>query len=135
MRKEHIGSHEQVDWTGVATEFYDSTKSIRSIARDLGVSETAIRKHAKRHGWRRPSAVAHAATRGVSRLAGALESQLANVDSIIERSRRFVAAMIQLGAEPSKIAAALSISERALFAEFGGEIEFHAGRRRNAMAG
>jgi hypothetical protein len=128
MQKAHTESHKQVDWTSIATEFYDTAKSIRSIAQAVGISETAIRKHAKRHGWRRPSAIAHADERGVSRLAGALESELANVNGVIERSRRFVAAMIQLGAEPSKIAAALSISDRALFAEFGGEIEFHTGR-------
>jgi hypothetical protein len=133
MQNVHTAVQEGVDWACVATQFYDTTKSIRSIARDIGISETAIRKHAKRHGWHRPSAVALADERGVSCLGGALESQLANVDSVIERSRRFVAAMIQLGAEPSRIAAALSISERALFAEFGGEIEFHAGRRRNAV--
>jgi hypothetical protein len=129
MQNVHTENQEGVDWTSVAAEFYDTTKSIRSIARSAGISETAIRKHAKRHGWHRPSAIAHADERGVSRLAGAIESELANVDGVIERSRRFIAAMIQLGAEPSKIAVALSISERALFAEFGGEIEFHAGRR------
>lgn len=129
MQQTHTEIEPTVNWNAIAIEFYDTTKSIRSIAQAVGVSETAIRKHAKRHGWHRPSAVAHAGTRGVSHLGNALEAQIANVDSVIERSRRFVAAMVQLGAEPSRIAAALSISERALFAEFGGEIEFHAGRR------
>jgi hypothetical protein len=133
MQQTHTETEPAIDWGRVATEFYDTTKSIRLIAQAVGVSDTAIRKHAKRHGWHRPSAVAHAETRGVSHLGDALEAQLANVDSVIERSRRFVAAMIQLGAEPSRIAAALSISERALFAEFGGEIEFHVGRRRNGV--
>jgi hypothetical protein len=135
MQQPHNEADRAVDWGLVANEFYDSIKSIRSIGRAFGVSDAAIRKHAKRHGWHRPSAVAHANARGVSHLADALQSQLASVDSVIERSRRFVAAMIQLGAGPAKIAAALSISERALFAEFGGEIEFHAGRRRNVTAG
>jgi hypothetical protein len=93
MQNTHSES-QGVDWTSVATEFYDTTKSVRSIARAAGISETAIRKHAKRHGWRRPSAAAHVETRGVSHLGGALEAQ-------------------------------------ALFAEFGAEIEFHAGRRLN----
>ena len=132
MQKAHIEGP-GVDWQKIAAELYGTTKSIRSIANAVGVSETAIRKHAKRHGWSRPSAVAHAEARGVTLLAGSLEAQLAKVDSVIERSRRFVAAMVQLGAEPGNIAAALNISERALFAEFGGEIEFHAGRRRNAV--
>lgn len=131
MQQTHTETELALDWNRVATEFYDTTQSIRSIARAFSVSETAIRKHAKLHGWHRPSAVAHAGMRGVSQLGTALEAQLATVDSVIERSRRFVAAMVQLGGEPVKIAAALGISERALFAEFGGEIEFHSGRRRS----
>jgi transposase-like protein len=73
MQKAYTESHKPVDWTSIATEFYDTAKSIRSIAQAVGVSETAIRKHAKRHGWHRPSAVAHAETRCVSHLADALE--------------------------------------------------------------
>lgn len=131
MQKAHTEIQEQVDWSGIASDFHNSTKSLRAIARDFGVSDAAVRKHAKRCGWHRPSAVG-AVDRDTSTLANALAAQLASVDSVIERSRRFVAAMVQLGAEPSAIAGALNVSERALFAEFGGEIEFHAGRSRNA---
>jgi hypothetical protein len=132
MQQTHTQMEAAVNWSGISADFYDTTKSIRSIAQAFGVSETAVRKHAKRHGWHRPSAIPHVGRRGVSHMGSALEAQLANIDSVIERSRRFVTAMVHLGAEPAKIAAAMGISERSLFAEFGGEIEIHAGRHRNA---
>ena len=133
MQKSHTAPDRRVDWHQIATAFYTTSRSFRSIAADAGVSHTAIAKHARRHGWRRPSHDGMMTNNAsVSLLARAVEVQLATIDGVHERSRCFVAAMIQLGAEPSRIAAALSISEPALFAEFGGEIEFHAGRRRNA---
>ncbi|UQD96142.1 hypothetical protein [Bradyrhizobium japonicum] len=123
-----------VEWVKIAEAFYHSTKSVRAIAAEHGISETAIRKHAKQNGWRRPSAVARPMERRVSVLADAIEAQLVSIDSVIERSRRFVAAMIQLGAEPREIAAALSVSERALMVEFRGEFSRHSGLSGSAVA-
>lgn len=120
-------SVQSVEWSKVAEDYYHTTKSIRAIAIKHGISDTAIRKHAKLHGWRRPSAVSLASARRVSVLSHAIEVQLATVDSVIERSRRFVAAMIQLGAEPADIARALSVSERSLMVEFRGEFNRHNG--------
>ncbi|MGR4929290.1 hypothetical protein ACIPUD_21195 [Bradyrhizobium sp. CAR08] len=116
-----------IDWSSIGEAYYHSSKSVRAIAVENGLSETAIRKHAKQNGWRRPSAVAHPLERRVSVLAEAIEAQLVSIDSVIERSRRFVAAMIQLGAEPREIAAALSVTERALLVEFRGEFDRHNG--------
>jgi hypothetical protein len=43
------------DWIKIGDEFQKTLKSIRGIARDNGVSDTAVRKEAKRRGWVRPS--------------------------------------------------------------------------------
>jgi hypothetical protein len=117
------------DWRSISVAYFNSTMSLRGIASQFGISDAAIRKHARKHGWQRPSAVGTPALRGVTPLGKAMESQLAGVDSVIERSRRFVAAMIQLDATPAAIAEALGVTEKALNIEFGDEFHFHTARR------
>jgi hypothetical protein len=129
MQSTHIETDQPTDWREISVAYFGSAESLRSIAKRLGVSDAAIRKHAKRHGWQRPSAVADPAARGVAPLARAMEAQLATADGVIERSRRFVAAMIQLDATPAIVADALGITERSLNIEFGGEFLFHTARR------
>lgn len=46
------------DWTAIGEAVTKSLKSIRQIARENGLSDTAIRKEIKRRGWTRPTALA-----------------------------------------------------------------------------
>jgi hypothetical protein len=116
MHHEHTEDHGRIDWAAIARDYFAAAKSIRAIARDRGgVTEAAIRKHAKRHKWIRPDP---SSPQPLESLFRALSAQLASRDGVTERSRCFVAAMVALRAPRADIAAALAISERALVAEF-----------------
>lgn len=41
------------DWDAIEREFRAGSLSVREIARQHGITDTAIRKHAKQHGWER----------------------------------------------------------------------------------
>jgi hypothetical protein len=41
------------DWEAIEAEYSAGVKSIRAIASDYGIGESAIRKRAKRDGWQR----------------------------------------------------------------------------------
>jgi len=41
------------DWIAIEGVYRAGVKSIADIAKDHGISDTAIRKHAKKHGWLR----------------------------------------------------------------------------------
>ncbi len=43
----------RIDWEAIEAEFSAGAKSVNAIAKDHGISETAIRKRAKRDGWQR----------------------------------------------------------------------------------
>src|SRR5687767_7113803 len=43
------------EWIRIADAIQNSTKSIREIARERNVSDTAVRKMMKKHGWARPN--------------------------------------------------------------------------------
>ncbi len=43
----------RIDWEAIEAEFSAGAKSVRAIAGDHGVAESAIRKRAKRDGWQR----------------------------------------------------------------------------------
>lgn len=47
------------DWSAVRKEFEAGVLSNRALAKKHGVSEAAIRKHAKKDGWRKPDAGAN----------------------------------------------------------------------------
>jgi hypothetical protein len=119
MRKLHDVTKPAADWAAISVEFHRPDVSIRAIARPHGISDAAIRKHAKRHRWRRPG-VPH--DPGVGHLAKVLADSLASIDGVFERSRLFVAAMVALKVDRADIAAALAISETALQSEFGCEL-------------
>lgn len=42
------------DWIQIGEAIQNSTKSIREIARERNLSDTAVRKMMKKHGWARP---------------------------------------------------------------------------------
>jgi len=119
MRKSHDAPKPHPDWAAISIEFHRLGVSIRALARAHGISEAAIRKHAKRHRWRRPGAPHDP---GVGHLAKILADSLAAIDGVLERSRLFVAAMVALKVDPADIAAAFAISETALQSEFGREL-------------
>jgi hypothetical protein len=119
MRKPHDVTKPTADWATISVEFHRPNVSIRAIARAHGISEAAIRKHAKRYRWRRPG-VPH--DPGVEHLAKALADSLGSIDGVFERSRLFVCAMVALRVDRSGIAAALAISEQALIGDFAKEL-------------
>jgi hypothetical protein len=43
----------QPDWEAIESAFRAGSLSIRTIADQHGISDAAIRKHAKKHGWQR----------------------------------------------------------------------------------
>jgi DNA-directed RNA polymerase specialized sigma24 family protein len=122
MTNTHSENESSIGWTEIGAAFRDPKLSIRTIARRHGVSDTAIRKHAKRHGWRRPAAASSDVSVGVVALARAIETQLTSIDGVFERSRRFVSAMVALGSPVSEIADALEVSEAAVRSEFAQEL-------------
>lgn len=119
MRKSHDAPKPHPDWVAISIEFHRLGVSIRALARAHGISEAAIRKHAKRYRWRRPG-VPH--DPGVEHLAKALADSLGSIDGVFERSRLFVSAMVALRVDRSGIAAALAISEQALIGDFAKEL-------------
>jgi hypothetical protein len=50
---EPIGKPKEPDWAWIEHEYRNGARSLREIAREAGVSQPAISKHAKRHGWTR----------------------------------------------------------------------------------
>ena len=43
----------RAEWIAIEGEFRAGKRSIREIADDYGITDTAIRKRAKAHGWLR----------------------------------------------------------------------------------
>jgi hypothetical protein len=109
-----------IDWTGVSDQYFKSDKSLRSIAREFGITDTAIRKHAADRGWVRPDKAG--GTEDIGRLASSLALAMISIDGVSNRSKRFVSAMVKLNAGPVEIADGLEISEAALRAEFANEL-------------
>lgn len=48
-----------IDWSEVRREFEAGILSNRALAKKYGVSEAAVRKHAKKGGWRKPRGAAN----------------------------------------------------------------------------
>ena len=44
-------SHKSVNWEAIRLEYRQGVKSVREVARDHGISHTAIQKRAKKEGW------------------------------------------------------------------------------------
>jgi hypothetical protein len=109
-----------INWAGISDSYFKTDHSLRSIAREFGVTEAAIRKHATQHGWVRPDKVAGA--EDIGRLASSLALAMISIDGVSNRAKRFVAAMVKLDARPVDIADGLEISEDALRAEFANEM-------------
>jgi hypothetical protein len=96
--------------------------SVRQAAELHGVTEAAIRKHARVKGWgNRPDRPTGAE---VSDLVRHLQRRLVRVDHA-NRERCFVAAMLALQASLTEISSALGMSQRAF------ELEFQALLRRS----
>jgi hypothetical protein len=108
-----------VDWAKVSDRYFKSGDSVRAIARDFGITEAAIRKHAIERGWIRPS---KASPEDVGRLASSLALAMISIDGVTKRAKCFVAAMVKLDARPVDIADGLEISETALRSEFANEL-------------
>ncbi|MCK5540210.1 MAG: hypothetical protein KAI69_04715 [Deltaproteobacteria bacterium] len=49
--KQEGPSSKQIDWAGIRKEHRAGQLSLRECARQFGISEGAIRKHAKKHEW------------------------------------------------------------------------------------
>jgi len=47
------GNEPGPDWAKIGAEYRAGVRSIRDIAREHGISQPAITKHAQRHGWTR----------------------------------------------------------------------------------
>src|SRR4051794_23749569 len=83
-------------WDSIGADFFETAKSVRAIAREHGLSETAIRKMAKKRGWIRPELPAP--NRSGYALTRALTACLLMERDQAERDRKFVQAMVALGA-------------------------------------
>jgi hypothetical protein len=108
-----------VDWAGVSKRYFTTDESVRAIAREFGITEAAIRKHATERGWIRPS---KASPEDVGRLASSLALAMISIDGVSRRAKCFVGAMVKLDAQPVDIADGLEISEQALRVEFANEL-------------
>jgi hypothetical protein len=108
-----------VDWARISDRYFKTDDSVRSIAREFGITDAAIRKHAIERGWVRPS---KASPEDIGRLASSLALAMISIDGVNKRAKCFVAAMVKLDARQVDIADGLEISEEALRAEFASEL-------------
>lgn len=82
------------DWEGIEREFRTGQLSILEIGRQYGVSDTAIRKHAQKYGWRRDlTDRVRKATRAALFHAG--ERDDASDDELVQEKADIAAAIIR----------------------------------------
>lgn len=91
-----------IDWAAIETEYRAGKQSIRAIAKWYKISDAAIRKQAKKHGWtvanqKQSSQV----TPGANRLAeSAAPAEVTKVEEVISRGRNIADRLLdELGAE------------------------------------
>jgi hypothetical protein len=126
---------QSTDWVAVRDEYRQNAGSVRSLARQFNVSDTAIRKRARAEKWVRAATVDGSREPGKPNswrlLTGRLDAIAVALSATFEGmpedsragDRRYVAAMVCLGAAHASIAAALGVTEQNLRDEFGREIE------------
>jgi hypothetical protein len=115
-----IGSSRQIDWDAIGRTYFTGTCSVEDVCASFGVSYGDLLAYATDHGWIHRPPKPHPGDLG--ELASALALTMFSVDGVANRARRFVAAMVILGAPPSDIAEVLHISKPALQAEFSKEL-------------
>lgn len=86
-----MSDRKPIDWEAIEREYRAGQLSVREIARQYGLSETAIRKRAKSDGWSRPLAdkVREAVREKLVRADGSQDqraNQTANDREIVENS-------------------------------------------------
>lgn len=75
------------EWASIEAEYRAGDRSLREIAEEHGISDTAIRKHAKARGWVRE-------VRGCEPERRAAESAPADIGDVTERARQLAARMM-----------------------------------------
>lgn len=86
------GGRPKIDW-GAAFAYYASlgpTRTFPAVARTFGVSDTAVRNHAKAEGWEEKVAAldAEAARRAEAKVVRSLEQRMADTIRVADRLRQ-----------------------------------------------
>jgi hypothetical protein len=109
-----------LDWEALGRAYFSGKDTIEDICASFGVGYGDLLSYAVSNHWVRPSSKRHPEDPGD--LGSALALEMYSIDGVTNRARRFVAAMVKLGAHESDIAAPLNISKEALQAEFSKEL-------------
>ncbi|WP_108397570.1 hypothetical protein [Devosia submarina] len=91
-----------IDWASIRLEFEAGKQSIRAIAKWYKISDAAIRKQAKKHGWKvanqQPSSQATASANPP--VVAAASTEVTKVEEVISRGRNIADRLLdELGAE------------------------------------
>ena len=91
-----------IDWAAIEAEYRAGKQSIRAIAKWYKISDAAIRKQAKKHGWmvanqKQSSQVTQGANRSAE---SAAPAEVTKVEEVISRGRNIADRLLdELGAE------------------------------------
>ncbi len=92
-----------VDWLAIEGEYRAGQKSVNSIAKEHGVSEGGIRKHAKKEGWLRDPAAAQR-EKVKAHFAGSTNEGTNNVLRTIEAAADRAIALEELALQNAELA-------------------------------
>ena len=99
----------QPDWEAIESAFRAGSLSIRTIAEQNGISDAAIRKHAKKHGWQRDL---------TEQVRQTTKSKLVRAEVRAEGSRALPRTDAEIIEEASDAAAAVVLAHRAGLAQW-----------------
>jgi hypothetical protein len=110
----------KVDWEALGRAYFSGKDTIENVCRSFGVTYGELLAYAVGHHWvLHPSPSRHPDDPGD--LGSALAIEMYSVD-VNNRARRFVAAMVKLGADEADIADPLNIPVETLRRQFAREL-------------
>jgi hypothetical protein len=114
----------KVDWDAIARVYFAGTDTADKICQTFGVSYGDLLAYAAANHWVPPRAGGRRNPEDLGDMASALAWALIDErdESIANRTRRFVGAMVKLEVRVSEIADVLHVSEDSLRAEFPKEL-------------
>ncbi len=101
----------QPDWEAIESAYRAGSLSIRTIADQHGISDAAIRKHAKKHGWERDL---------TEQVRQTTKSKLARAEVRTDGSREHPRTDAEIIEEASDAAAAVVLAHRSGLAQWRG---------------
>ncbi len=119
------------DQLATAKSLYEDGESIASISRQFGVSTAAIRKRARKHGWRRPTGTWHEAVKETSTAQMLSDPPTAHERAVVAQGRRSllkaekIVDAFSTGASEATVCRLAGIDPKTLHAWWDDDPEFH----------